>query len=119
MAFIGTATVVQVSDSIVRITGLSLAAGASGIIGLADHTGAAVDVALPDSFNPRPYEYGGSVVGLSDIIHVTAEPAATGSSFQPASVAKSGSTTASWRATLSNGFGSGTPTLEIYVKIHT
>jgi hypothetical protein len=120
MAFIGTATVVQVSDSIVRITGLSLAgAGASGIIGLAGHTGAAVDVALPESFNPEPYVHNGAHIGLSDMLDVTTSPATSLADSRPPAIVKTGTTHADWRATFSNAFASGTTGLEIYVKIHT
>jgi hypothetical protein len=120
MAFTGTATVLQVSDSIVRITGLSLAGGgASGIIGLAGHTGASVDVALPAAFNPEPYIHNGVTVNLSDMIDVTTSPATALADSRPPAIVKTGTTTAAWRATLTNTFASGTTGLEIYVKIHT
>lgn len=120
MAFTGTATVVQVSDSIVRITGLSLGGGASGVIGLADHTGSAVDVALPDGFNPSPYVHDGTTISLSDMLDVTAQSAASPiAGFTGIAVAKTGTTTPTWRATLTCAFASGSPGLEIYVKLHT
>lgn len=119
MAFTGTATIVQVSDSIVRITGLSLAGAASGIIGLADHTGAAVDVALPDGFNPQPYVHNGATINLNDMLDVSTNPATSLADSRPPAIVKTGTTTAAWRATLSNAFASATTGLEIYVKIHT
>lgn len=120
MAFTGTPTVVQVSDGICRITGLSLAAGDSGTIGLAGATGTTPGVTLPEAFQPGVYVYGGDQVALSDSIEVTALPAATGvATAIPTAVVKSGTTEADWRATITNTHGSlATPDLEIMVKYH-
>jgi hypothetical protein len=120
MAFVGTATIVQIADGIVRITGVSLAgAGGSGIIGLSDHTGAAVDVALPAGFQPSPYVHDGVTINLSDMIDVTTTPNTSLADFRPPAVVKTGTTTAAWRCTISNAFASATTGLEIYVKLHT
>lgn len=119
MAFTGTATITQISDSIVRITGLSLAAGASGTIGLFPATGTAPGAKTPQAFQPAVYEYGATSVALSDSIDVTTKPAATGvATAIPISVVKSGTTTADWRATLTNTSATDSPALEIYVRFH-
>ncbi len=117
MAFGGSAVIKQVADGIVRITGLSL--GGSDTIGLAGHTGAAVGVALPESFNPQPYGYQGGQVGLQDSISVEIVPAAVDVlSFLPICVVKTGTTHADFRATLTNVHASESPGLEIYVRFH-
>lgn len=118
MAFTGTATIKQISDQIVRITGLSLAAGDSGTIGLAGHTGSVPDVVLPDAFNPTPYGYGSATVSLQDCIDVTAQPAELLGSAVPIAVIKTGSTAADFRVTLGNDFEGASPEVEIYVKYH-
>jgi len=118
MAFTGTATILQISDRLVRITGLSLAAGASGTIALTGHSGATPDVVLPATFNPQNYTYGANTVHLADAVQVTANPAAVVADFEQVGVAKTGTTDADFRATLSNGFTIATPALEIYVRYH-
>lgn len=118
MAFTGTATVKQVSDSECRITGLSLAAGASGTIGLHADTGTP-GVRLPASFEPEVYQGpDGTDVGLSDMIDVTVKMAAATPTplFAPA-VIKTGTGPLHWEATITNVDGStATPAVEIYVK---
>ncbi len=120
MAFTGSAVVKQVSDRIVRITGLSLAAGASGTIGLSGATGSAPGVTLPESFQTKHYTYLGSNVPFADAIEVTALPAAVGvATAIPTAVVKTGTTAADFRATVTNTHGSlATPNLEIMLKFH-
>lgn len=120
MAFTGTATIKQVSDREVRITGLSLAAGAAGTIGLTGKTVAA-DVTLPEGFQPKAYTGpDGTTVGLSDSIDVTNQPAAVGTATAiPVATVKTGTDATDWVATLTNTHAStATPDLEIYVKFH-
>lgn len=120
MAFTGTATIVQITDRELRITGLSLAAGASGTIGLDGKT-VAPDVRLPAGFQPQVYVGpSGAQVALSDSIDVTNKPAATGTATAiPVSTVKTGTDDTDWVATLTNTHGStATPALEIYVKFH-
>ena len=80
MAFTGTAVYETVASNLVRITGLSLAAGASGTIGLfGDGT---ADENLPDNFNP--VDYGDVTVDEAVEVGITAVTAATtaeGASF--------------------------------------
>lgn len=118
MAFAGTAVVKQVSDGIVRITGVSLGAGASGTIGLFGATGSAPNIRLPEAFKPAPYSYGGEVVELQDSIDVTADPAEVTGDVEFPIVTKTGTTQGDWRATVANPFGSETPGLEIYIRFH-
>ena len=119
MAFTGSATVKQVSDRKVRITGLSLASAASGTIGLAQSTGSP-GVALPASFKPQHYTYEGVNVPFADAIEVSLVNAATGvATAIPVSVVKTGTTTLDFLATLTNTHGSlATPNLEIWVEFH-
>ncbi len=121
MAFTGTATVVPISDRIVRITGLSLASGASGVIvPFGAVSPPAGSVTLPNSFQPKTYTYLDTPVTLQDSIEVTCEPAATGTATAiPVSTVKAGTTVANFTATLTNTHGSiATPALEIFVRFH-
>jgi len=121
MAFTGTATVKQISDRLVRITGLSLASAASGVIvPFGAVSPPAGSVVLPQSFHPQTYAYGTGTVTLQDCIEVTAEPAATGvATAIPVSTVKTGTTVADFAATLTNTHGSlATPALEIIVRNH-
>lgn len=127
MAFTGTPVVKQVSDGIVRITagegGLSLAAGASGVIVLhgavAPPPGAVI---LPVSFQPHIYEFSNipGMVTLQDSIDVSNQPAAVGTATAiPVATVKTGTTPADFAITLTNTHGATpTPNLEIYVKFH-
>lgn len=117
MAFTGTATIVQVTDKRLRITGLSLAGGATGTIGLFGNSGTP-GVRLPETFQPAPYDYNGATVTLADSVKCEAIPAATTSDFEPVGVTKSGTTDADFLITLGNGFASVTPGLEIYIEFH-
>lgn len=118
MAFTGVATVKLVSDNIVRITGLSLAAGASGTISLFQGAG---QVVCPKNVEFTPYVAGGSTVGAQDAIDVTVKSADVGApSAVSVSVTKAGDTAAAFLATLTNqNAGSASANLEIYVKFHT
>jgi hypothetical protein len=120
MAFTGTPVISQVSDRMVRITGLSLAAAAAGTIGLFGATGSTPDVRLPEPFKPEHYKFNGSDVPLADSIEVTAQPAATGTATAiPIAIVKTGTTDADFRATITNTHATTTtPELEIYVQFH-
>lgn len=118
MAFTGTATVIPISDRIVRITGLSLAAGASGTIGLFTASGTP-GVKTPQSFQPAVYEYNTTSVGLQSSIEVTSQPAAVGvATAVPISIVKTGTTNADFLATLTNTSVVNSPDLEIMVRFH-
>lgn len=119
MAFTGSPVIEQVSDAIVRITGVSLAANTSGTIALAGHTGATPDIVLPVAFKTVHYTYGGVSVSFQAAIDVDVKQTAGIGDAIPIAVAKTGTTTADFRATLSNAFASISADLEIYVKFHS
>lgn len=110
MAFTGTAAFQYISNSCVRITGLSLGNGAAGTIGLA---GSAGEVDLPAWFQPSPYKNpDGSTTDLAESIEVTVIPA--GAAPNIVYVTK---TAAPFLATLTNSAAGATSgALEIYVK---
>lgn len=120
MAFTGTAVVTQISDQMVRITGLSLVAGAAGTIGLPGATGSTPGVTLPAGFKAEHYTYGANAVAFQDAIEVSAQAAATGvATAIPVAIVKSGTTQADFRATLTNTHATlATPNLEIMVRYH-
>jgi hypothetical protein len=118
MAFTGTPVFEQVSDSIVRITGLSLTTTGVGVIGLHGATTPTGVVALPESFKPVPYTYNGDQVSLAACITCEAIPVAA-TSTAAVSVAKSGTTLADYRMSLASTTGSTTAGLDIYVRFHT
>jgi len=120
MAFTGTAVIKQVTDSMVRITGLSLASTANGTIGLFGAS-PTPGVELPDTFNVEHYKVNGQDVSFSDAIDVTVKAAAVNVAQSiPVAIVKSGSSVADWKATLTNTHASlASPDLEIYVRFHT
>lgn len=120
MAFTGTAVVTQVSDRIVRITGLSLASAAAGTVGLAGATGSAPGVTLPASFQTLHYTYNNAVVPFASCLDVSVVVAAVGvATAIPVAIVKTGTTVADFRVTLTNTHGSlASPALEIYIKLH-
>lgn len=120
MAFTGSATVVQISDRKIRITGLSLAAAASGTIALHGHA-AGPGVILPAGFSPLPYTNSeGASISLQASIQVTWEPEAVGTATAiPVACVKTGIDALDFLATLTNTHGStATPELEIIVEWH-
>lgn len=118
MAFTGTPTFTMVSDSICQITGLSLATGATGVIGLAQHTGNPVpDVVLPEHFAPSPYAFLGTNVPLAASVTCDLLPTTSLANLTMPAVAKTGTTAQDFRISVAATFGS-TIALEIYVKFH-
>lgn len=123
MAFTGTPVVKQVTDRMVRITGVSLAAAASGVIALHGAVSPPVGaVILPEGFIVGTYDYANTpgVVTLQDAVDVQAKIAATGTTTSvPIATIKTGTTPADFLATLTNGDDDGaTALLEIYVRNH-
>ncbi len=120
MAFTGSAVVEQVADDLVRITGVSLGAGADGTIGLFEKT-VAPDVRLPESFKPRVYSYGELDVPLQASMKVDVTPVTAGVAVAPVLVVKTGDTPEDFEITIENqesGEGDDTGDLEIYVRFH-
>jgi hypothetical protein len=109
----------QVSDAIVRITGVALPVdGTTGTIGLAGATGTPPDVRLPSSFRPAPYSRGDQVVSLQDSVDASFRLAALGSPLCDPVVIKTGTTEEDFRITLATDLETPSPLLEIYVKFH-
>ena len=117
MAFTGTPAVVQISDSIIRITGVSLAAAAAGTIGLnaAISGGGTGEIDLPASFNPLNYAYKGVVIDPSESVLVSVNVTATDADNNSIRIAK---TDNPFLVTLTNDGASDTPLLEIYLRYH-
>lgn len=123
MAFTGTAVIKKVGEGKFRITGLSLASGASGTISLDQGSG---DVQL-DAPEWGPYQSSGEQggdVNLADSIEVRAIPADAAATAavgaQSPAVVKTGTVPSNFLATLTNRnvgeVNSGE--LEIYVEFH-
>jgi len=109
MAFNGTGLVEEVSDGLVRVSGVSLAPGAVGTIGLHDSTipfhGAVPDIVLPARFMPAAY----ADVTLPGAIQVTCNTLlCAGVYFAiPISISKSGATPRDFLIALCNANGNG------------
>jgi hypothetical protein len=110
MAWTGSATVKKVSDNLTRVTGLSLAASASGTIGLSGGTG---DVDIVDQLDWQPLDG----VTLQDAIWVTLTYGADVAGYdEEPSIVKSGTTQADFLITFTNNDGDvATPALDIYI----
>ncbi len=114
MAFTGSATIKKITDSLCRVTGLSLAAGASGTIGL---FGGGGEVDLPE--DPTKGWQGFGDVTLQDSVQVTVNPVTDVAGYDEAlRVVKSGTVQDDFLVTITNDDGDvATPDLEIYVRI--
>jgi len=115
MAFTGTAVIKQIADNKVRITGISLANGAAGTIGLHGATGTTPGVTLPEQFKTEHYTYDGSNVPFQDSINITVNVTA-GTGGLPL-LTKSGTTVGDFRITLTDS-GSAHPGLDLIVTFH-
>lgn len=118
MAFTGSPVVVQLNDQEIRITGVDLQPLAAGTIGLFGASGGAPDITLPATFKSAAYTFRAVAVGLQDAVNVTINPASAGAltNLQP-SVAKTGTTVADFRITVTNtNATTATQTLEIVIK---
>ena len=112
MAFTGSATVEQITDTLFRITGVALAASAAGTIGFTAGTND-VEFTAPN-WEPQ----GGA--SLQDAISVLINPVGAGASTAvPVRVVKTGTTQADFVITLTNNDGAAaTANLEIYVRFN-
>jgi hypothetical protein len=119
MAFTGTPTIVQISDRLVRVTGLSLAAGAAGVFGLSESTVSGA-VKMPAAFKPANYQAEGHTVTLQDSVQCAFQNAATGvATAIPLAVVKSGSTDEDFAITVTNTHGSlASPAQEFMISFH-
>ncbi len=126
MAFTGTPVVVQVSQRLARITGLSLASGAAGTISLEDN--GAGEVQLPAGENWAPYggdAPGDGVVDLEEAVQVTylyvADPGAAYGPSDRIAVVKSGGADETTFLITFTSFDTGeaaSAEMEIYVRFH-
>jgi hypothetical protein len=109
MAFTGTGLVEEVSDSVVRVTGVSLAPGAVGTIslhgGLIPFHGLVPDIRLPAEFQPADY----ASVTLQASIQVWFNLVFNGGAdfVIPISLAKSGTTPRDFLIAVANMTGTG------------
>jgi hypothetical protein len=117
MAFTGVPVLEQISDRCVRITGVSLAALASGSLGLFNTT-VPNAVPLPDAFNPKPYDYQASLISIVESVRVTVNPngAAQAATVVPVRVVKTGSGVGFSIAFTNDDAVAATSALEIYVE---
>jgi len=109
MPFTGSATVTKVTDNKFRITGVSLAIGASGTIAFTPGTGG-VEFTAPD-WQPH------GDVALQDAVECVVNVVGAGvATAVPCSVVKTGTTQANFLITIANNDGAAvTAGLEIYV----
>lgn len=112
MAFTGVATVKQVSDRMFRVTGVSLAFGASGTISFSEGAG---DVVF-EAPAWQPYES----VALEDAIEVSVNTSTDVGAAVPIVVEKAGTTHADFLITLTNALDeiTNSGSLEIYLELH-
>lgn len=118
MAFTGIANAVvnQISDRVVRITGLSLAGLASGTISY--NGGPASDVALPATFTPDAVPNASATV--TDRTRVTLQQTASAATGMPYHVVKTpgvGGGPSSFQITITNDGAIASGPLEIYVEL--
>lgn len=120
MAFTGVAVVTRVSDSLYRVTGVSLQPGASGTISLFE---GGAPVTLPQYVDWGTYEDVDLVESISILVNPTTEPLDGPNFAIPVRVVKTGVTRATWVATFTNDVppDEGAPAtgdLEIYIRYH-
>lgn len=111
MAFVGAAVVKSLGKYMVRITGIHLAGGQSGTIGLYGDAGA--DVQLPASF-PNDVDGAAKALGLTmtDLCECRLHDLAGGGANPHYHQAQS---EPPFRITLTNDVGNDTPDLDIYI----
>lgn len=124
--FTGTAVVEQIADGIVRVTGVGLNEGQSGVLTLESNLTPPVGaVVMPAGFKPQQARMGSNVVGLEASLDVsvkqTGQNAGSPTQAKPIYVLKAGDTPETWIATITNAAAAETGDsgdLEIYVKFH-
>lgn len=111
MAFTGAPVFQKVSDRVMRVTGLSLAAGAAGVFGLNGDAGAEIE--LPADYKPVAY----ADVDLAESVEVAVHKAATSAAALDLIVAKAPGPP--FRVTVTNDDGvNATGALEFYFRFH-
>lgn len=117
MAFTGAPVVKKITDNLFRITGVSLAAGAAGTVGLAGSAGGGNPEAVLTGANWDDYKGQlEAVIDLQESMQVAISPITDVSNFAiPIRVVK----TAAGLITLTNDEAAvASPELEIYVRYH-
>jgi len=120
MSFIGTPVITQITDAMVRITGISLAEINTGTIGLFGSL-ATPDIVLPEAFNPKPYTYQGHVLGIADVVDVSAHfVSQLGNPRGSLAIGKTGTTPQNFQISIASPLfdEAGQPGIEIYVRYH-
>lgn len=113
MAWTGVAVVKLVADGLVRITGVRLADGANGTIGLFGDAGAGIQ--LPEGFKPAPF----ADVTLSDALQCWYVQTGAGGGGESRHVHVDKSEGPPFRITFTNdGGGNPTADFEIYIRYH-
>lgn len=113
MAFTGVAVFAEVSSRVVRITGLSLAATASGVFGLNGDVGA--EIQLPDGFQPENY----SDIDLAESVEVSIVNAQTPvGTFAEQRLGVTKVVGPPFRITINNGLVAVSGPMEIFMRFH-
>ena len=117
MAFTGTPVIQKISESKFRITGVSLAAAATGTIGLTQHPSAEVQLEAPqwDRYQTPGLQGGQVEVDAAVEVRITYVDAA-GTTTEPVTVTKTGDSPVDFLATLTNRDAAASGELEIYVE---
>ena len=114
MAFTGTATIEKVSDRMVRVTGLSLAGAAAGVIGLAG-SGAEIELPADPTDGWKPYGNVSLIAAISTLINIVEDVTTP----VPISIVKTGSTNDTFAMTFHNDTAAtASGGLEIYIEFH-
>ena len=117
MAFTGTPVINQISDRMFRVTGVSLAADASGTIGLVGKTSPA-EVSL-NAPSWAAYHAAGGPVSLQSAVSVIVNPVTDVTAGVPISIVKTGVNHLDFLITVHNDTaGTVSGLLEFYVEFH-
>lgn len=99
---LGTPVITQISDTELRITGVTLDPDATGVIGFST-ANYEPDIRLPDTFRAPNAEFGGAPVALDALVKVDVAPATVGPFTNlPPSVEKTGQTSEDFAIRITN-----------------
>lgn len=102
MPFTGTPVVKEVTDGLVRITGIELGGAQIGTIGLHESLGTP-DIRLPVPFRPRKYIYSDdAIVSLADSVQIYIDQAMPGFIAVPIGIGKLGTLPTDFQIVLTN-----------------
>jgi hypothetical protein len=121
MPFIGTPTITQITDRLVRISDISMAASSGATIGLFQSVNSP-DAVLPEAFAPKSYTYAGVELALKDMVTVQGYfLSQLGGPSGPLAIQKIGNTPESFLieiATPAYDDEEAEPGLEFYIRYH-